>query len=101
MKTERWGTLSVMDHKNPSAFITDIILYDHLVIPTPPDQNAEQLWRYEGRSPELLKKRLDKLGDLAEQVSWRSGTNEQFRRYQAKLDIADMAEEKRRSLPPV
>jgi hypothetical protein len=98
MNTERWGTLSVRDHKNISAFITDIILYDRLVIPIPPDQSAEQLWHLEGRRPDLLKNRLDRLGDLAEQVKWRSHSNEQFRSYYAKLDLEGMVEERRQNL---
>ena len=49
MKTERWGTLSVIDYKNTSAFITDIILYDRLVIPTPPDLRQGEFWLIEGR----------------------------------------------------
>jgi hypothetical protein len=36
MVRERWGTFSVIDHRNVSALATDILLYDRLVNPTPP-----------------------------------------------------------------
>ncbi len=41
-KYELWGTFSVMDHLKPGAFIAEVVMYDHLVIPVPPDpKNAK------------------------------------------------------------
>lgn len=36
-KYEIWGTFSVMDHLREGAFLAEVIMYDRLVIPVPPD----------------------------------------------------------------
>ena len=36
-KYEMWGTFSVMDHLREGAFLAEVIMYDRLVIPIPPD----------------------------------------------------------------
>jgi hypothetical protein len=33
MTRERWGTFSVIDHKDPAELIPEVLLYDRLVIP--------------------------------------------------------------------
>jgi hypothetical protein len=35
MSRERWGTFSVIDHKNAAALVPDVLLYDRLVLPVP------------------------------------------------------------------
>ncbi|EKV01576.1 hypothetical protein Lepto7375DRAFT_3747 [Leptolyngbya sp. PCC 7375] len=68
---ELWGTFSVMDHLREGAFLAEVILYDRLVIPVPPDpapaQTPEDLafaekqqdrWNRHGWNPERQQKLL-------------------------------------------
>jgi hypothetical protein len=54
MDWELWGTFSVSDHLRPRAFVADVLLYDRLVIPTPPDSDDEEQdrWREQKWDPE-------------------------------------------------
>lgn len=70
MTRERWGTFSVKDHKMPRAFVADVLLYDRLIIPTPPDQAERDRWFGLGWSPDLLDKKLELLGDRSIHVPW-------------------------------
>jgi hypothetical protein len=36
-KYQLWGTFSVMDHLREGAFLAEVVMYDKLVIPVPPD----------------------------------------------------------------
>ena len=51
MPDELWGTFSVRDHLRRRAFIADVLLYDRLVIPYPPDDEQRREWRSEGVGP--------------------------------------------------
>ena len=81
-KFQLWGTFSVFDHLKPGAFLSEVVMYDQLVIPVPPilhgeaseeEQKAvnEQLaiWRRE-RDPARLDRLLEILGDCAMPVEW-------------------------------
>jgi hypothetical protein len=92
MVRERWGTFSVIDHRNSSALATDVLLYDRLVIPTPTrkggsekefDPNELQRWKDKGWEPELLINRLQQLGDIAIPVEWNSWTREYFHQWRS------------------
>ena len=37
MSRETWATFSVKDHCSEYAFVREVMLYDRLVIPIPPD----------------------------------------------------------------
>lgn len=50
---QTWGTSSVTDHLGPRAFVTDVILYDRLVIPVP-DAKERKRWADIGRRPDVL-----------------------------------------------
>lgn len=45
---ERWGTFSVRDHTSEvtdAPFVSDVLLFDRLVIPTPPeDASNSDFW---------------------------------------------------------
>ena len=42
---ERWGTFSVRDHMTDAPFVSDVLLYDRLVIPVPPtDKSQDKFW---------------------------------------------------------
>jgi len=71
---ERWGALSVKDHIDVRALAGDVLLYDRLVVPTPPDWDVAR-WEQEGWDPEGLKQRLKKLEGLVYRANW--GVKEQ------------------------
>ena len=60
MDWELWGTFSVGDHLRRRAFVADVLLYDRLVIPTPPEtDDAEQKrWREMGWKPDRQRQLL-------------------------------------------
>jgi len=90
MTRELWGTFSVRDHLVDRAFVADVLLYDQLVIPTLPEDEAETEWP---ASWNLLKQRtlLRDLGDLAIPIPWNKDRRD---RWQKRLDDA-RAEERR------
>jgi hypothetical protein len=89
MGREVWGTFSVKDHCEPNAFVAEVMLYDRLVIPRPPDEAETARWQAEGWQPDRLDELLAILGDRAYVVDWdaerqRSWSN----RFRAGTDIA-------------
>lgn len=98
---ERWGTFSVIDHKNPSAFIPEILLYDRLVIPVPSNEKDRITWTDNGWAPDLLEERLKVLGDVAIESRWDETLQKEFQnRMQAlKYDAADVVKEVQNAIP--
>jgi len=40
---ERWGALSVRDHVSNAPLVTEVLLYDRLIVPVPdPDDNLAE-----------------------------------------------------------
>jgi hypothetical protein len=90
---ERWGAFSVMDHVSDASFVSDVLLYDRLIIPIPDpeDPSAEGRWPYEW-DPELLYKTLEVLkvktaesDGLALTVPWGKSKRERLR---SKMSVA-------------
>jgi len=75
---ERWGTLSVDDHNDTEKLIQDVLLFDRLVVPVPPDEGEKERWRTKGWNPEVQKERLATLGDRAIRVPWDQYRKAQF-----------------------
>src|SRR5271165_2187239 len=84
---ERWGAFSVRDHISEAPFVTEVLLYDRLVIPVPDPKNtlAETEWDAAGWQPELLHKCLDMLkvkteneDGLALTVPWDDSKRKRF-----------------------
>jgi hypothetical protein len=80
MAKEVWATYAVNDHCVPRAFTADVMLYDRLVIPIPPDNPTEgdkKLWaNYDvGRQERMLQI----LGARARTVKWNSQQREQWK----------------------
>jgi hypothetical protein len=67
---ERWGSFSVADHNVPDKLVTDVLTYDRLVFPMPPDQVERTRWQRNGWNPELLDQRLDQLGERGIRIPW-------------------------------
>ena len=78
---ERWGTFSVQDHMTQAPFVSDVLLYDRLIIPVPPeDGSQDHFWK--GYNPELQKDCLgilNKYDNLALTVPWDSSKRERFK----------------------
>jgi hypothetical protein len=70
MAKQVWGTFSVKDHAPPGAFVTEVLLYDRLVLPVPPDDAERARWQKEGWQPGRLETLLRILGDRAVPVKW-------------------------------
>jgi hypothetical protein len=89
MGRQVWGTFSVKDHCAPNAFIADVMLYDRLVIPVPPDDIERQRWEDAGWQPERLDRLLRILGQRAYPVAWDDNRRERWKnRYEAGTDMA-------------
>ena len=66
----RWGTFSVIDHKDTAALVPEILLYDRLVFPVPDGDAETKRWSEAGRDLDLLKLRLDELQGLVHTTPW-------------------------------
>ncbi|CAM2169989.1 conserved hypothetical protein [Paraburkholderia sacchari] len=83
---ERWGTFSVKDHKTDAPFVSDVLLYDRLVIPVPAGTKGEAWWNAQGWEPQGLRDCLDILGvktdeteGLALTVPWDESKRNRFK----------------------
>lgn len=88
-KYELWGTFSVWDHLTRGAFLAEVLMYDRLVIPVPPDPEKaetpearafaiEQRARWEHREPERLRALMKVLRPVAEPIEWDLEHHEQW-----------------------
>ncbi len=94
MGKQVWGTFSVKDHCKPRAFVAEVMLYDRLVIPVPPDDKERARWRDAGWDPERLDKLLMILGERAFTVEWDAERQQRWKaRYQAGAEIAQATPE--------
>lgn len=84
---ERWGTFSVRDHMTAAPFVSDVLLYDRLIIPVPDsgDHSAEEAAIWRRWQPEklndclnILKVKTEKTDGLALTVPWDSAKRERF-----------------------
>ncbi|HEX7090579.1 MAG TPA: hypothetical protein VF192_10635 [Longimicrobiales bacterium] len=89
MARQVWGTFSVRDHTRPGAFVTDVLLYDRLVVPVPPDEAERARWEREGWQPDRLDALLEILGDRAVRVPWTQDRRNTWRtRFEASTVVA-------------
>jgi hypothetical protein len=85
---ERWGAFSVRDHISIAPFVSEVLLYDRLIIPVPDpdDKQAEVDWANQGWQPEalhecldVLKVKTDRADGLALTVPWDNSKRERFK----------------------
>jgi hypothetical protein len=85
---ERWGTFAVRDHISAAPFVTDVLIYDRLIIPVPDpaDPHAHSDWNLRGWEPEglqeclnILKVKTEKADGLALKVPWDKSKQERFK----------------------
>ena len=88
MSRERWGTFSVRDHLTDAPFVSEVLLYDRLVIPVPDakDKSPETheywaQWRPEEQEKclDILKVMTEKKDGMALTVPWGASQRERFR----------------------
>ncbi|MEW5787554.1 MAG: hypothetical protein AB1899_06850 [Pseudomonadota bacterium] len=92
MTKEVWGTFSVKDHLDPRAFVAEVMLYDRLVIPVPPDDDERLRWETNQWDPKRLEALLKILGDRAYPVPWDTARQAKWKaRYEAGSDVAQAA----------
>ncbi len=90
-KYELWGTFSVMDHVREGAFLAEVIMYDRLVIPIPPDpanaRSAEDRefaqkqwgrWERAGWNPQRQQTLLRILEPVAVPIEWNRERHEEW-----------------------
>jgi hypothetical protein len=99
MSRERWGTFSVRDHLGPKAFVADVLLYDRLVIPFPPNDEERERWRTAGWQPDVLESKLEILRDVGIRVAWDENKQRDFKtQYKTALATGSDAEMHRQEL---
>ena len=85
-----WGTFSVRDHLRKGAYLSEVLLYDRLVIPVPPKNDPAEWDRWNSTSNEVGEKKeswdpqrqskiLDCLEGLVERVEWSAQDKEQWK----------------------
>lgn len=90
MAREIWATYAINDHCTPRAFTAEVMLYDRLVIPVPPDNPTDEdkkLWsKYDvGRQERMLRI----LGERTRVVKWDGWQREQWKaRFEAAKNVA-------------
>jgi hypothetical protein len=68
---EYWATYSVKDHLAERAFVADVMLYDRIVVPHPPDEAERARWAKNGWDPDRLDRLLEILGpDRSRAIPW-------------------------------
>jgi hypothetical protein len=84
---EYWGTFSVNDHCRDRAFISDVLLYDRLVVPIPEPGKAAD-WAEKGWQPDRQQELLNILGNRAVPVVWDQRRRQEWaRRFDAGRDV--------------
>jgi hypothetical protein len=80
MSRERWGTFSVVDHHRPRAFVAEVLLYDRLVLPYPPDEEQRSRWSGQQWKPDLLDAKLEILPEeMIIRAPWNEYTPERYK----------------------
>jgi hypothetical protein len=85
MSKEYWGTYAVNDHCAKGAFVADLMLYDRLVVPFPPNDKEVARWEDKKWQPKRLEHLLKIIGDdRVKIVPWSLELQERWReRYEA------------------
>ena len=70
------ATYSIESHLAPRAFVADVMLYDHLIIPVPADDDSA---RWAGRDVDRQQRLIELLGKRATSIPWDKALREQWR----------------------
>lgn len=58
------------DHRRKRPFVSDVLLYDRLIVPIPDGEDERDRWRGLHRDPDRQESLLRIMGDLAIGVPW-------------------------------
>ncbi|MEM9472432.1 MAG: hypothetical protein AAGA00_10750 [Pseudomonadota bacterium] len=84
---EYWATYSVKDHLAARAFVADVMLYDRVVVPHPPNDVERANWAKEGWDPDRLDHLLEIIGpDRSRAIPW---DDHQKQAWQDRKEAAD------------
>ena len=71
-QAQLWGTVSVLDHKRPNAFVAELGLFDALVVPVPPpDGGGNWAGKWDGAAQDRLLSLIP--DDRLRRVPWDEG----------------------------
>jgi len=91
MAIERWGSLSVADHKDVLALVANVLLYDRLVMPMYTecgDRDERAFWETKNWKPDEQLARRKQLGELAIECAWDENRRQSYTdRYRAALQL--------------
>lgn len=79
MAMARYATFSVADHLDVRTLVPDVLLFDKLAFPFPPDADSWAHWRKKQWQPERLESCLVTLDDLAIAYDWGIAQHREFR----------------------
>ena len=103
MTADLWGTLSVIDHKRPHAFVAELGLFDALVVPVPPSGADAQAWSAENWNGALQAELLDAIPDhKLRRVPWDATQRGRWAQRReaalATLDVGMIREQRRQAV---
>src|SRR5262245_6702252 len=82
---ERWGAFSVRDHLTDAPFVSEVLLYDRLVIPVPPtDKSQDEFWatfepERQKSCLDILKVKTAEQDGLSLTVPWDASKRDRFK----------------------
>lgn len=77
MSRETWAVYSVRDHKQPYAFVADVLLYDRLRIPTASPDDWDR-WIRKQWQPDRQSSFVRALGNRAKPLEWNADQRERW-----------------------
>ncbi|MDJ0631397.1 MAG: hypothetical protein QNJ44_24305 [Rhodobacter sp.] len=84
---EYWATYSVKDHLEERAFVADVMLYDRIVVPHPPDDKERARWAGNGWDPDRLDNLLEIIGpDRSRKIPWDDNHKQEWQDRMAAAD---------------
>ena len=90
MAFERWGSPPVADHIDAAALAANVLLCDRVVLPLmarQPDRDERAYWEAKEWDPDLQRKRLDDLEELAVGRPWDWRRRSEFKGRLAELQL--------------
>lgn len=78
MTQQLWGCYAVNEHLRKRAFVADVLLFERLVIPVPPEDDPKALLPWKRWDGHKQKKLLEILGGIAYPVPWSTRLRDRF-----------------------
>jgi hypothetical protein len=90
---ELWGTFAVDDHLRKHAFVAELVLFDRLVLPQPPENDTEEYKRWTDLRwrPDDLRETVKTLEEFAVPVPWDNQLRSMWKKDYSSLSPAERA----------